>query len=67
MAALWKYDIVVLTAAETKERDERLWEMGRAGWELVSVLVGDWKNGQPEDTTKMTWFLKREATHDIGF
>ena len=67
MAALWKYDLVVLGAAESKEREERLWEMGRSGWELVAVLLGDWKAGNPQDATKMTWILKREATHDIGF
>lgn len=67
MASLWKYEVVVLPAQDSKERDEKLWELGRSGWELVSVLVGDWKNGQPGDTSKMSWFLKREATHDIGF
>jgi hypothetical protein len=41
--------------------------MGRSGWELVSVLAGDWKKGGGTDTTKMTWFLKRGATHDINF
>ena len=67
MAALWKYEVVVLSAQPDKERDDAIWELGRAGWELVSVVVGDWKNGNPSDPTKMTWILKREATHDIGF
>lgn len=67
MASLWRYDVVVMTAGESKERDERIWELGRSGWELVNVLPGDWKTGQTSDTTKMTWFVKREATHDIGF
>jgi hypothetical protein len=67
MAALWKYEIVVLPAAHAKEREEKIWELGRAGWELLVVLPGDWMAGNPADTTKMTWFLKREATHDIGF
>lgn len=67
MAALWKYEIVVMAAQDSKEREERVWELGRAGWELVNVLLGDWKNGNPTDPTKMTWFLRREATHDIGF
>lgn len=67
MAALWKYEIAVMPNVEGKERDEKVWELGRSGWELVAVLAGDWKNGNPGDTSKMTWFLKREATHDIGF
>jgi hypothetical protein len=67
MAALFKYDLVVLEAGPTKEREDAIWEMGRSGWELVSVLAGDWKNGRPADTTKMTWFVKRQATHDINF
>lgn len=67
MAALWKYEIVVMTAADSKEREERVWELGRSGWELISVLPGDWKTGNTADATKMTWFLKREATHDIGY
>lgn len=67
MASLWKYDIVVLSSTESKEREERVWELGRSGWELVAALPGDWKTGNTSDTTKMTWFVKREATHDIGF
>ena len=67
MAVLYKYDIVVMDAASTKNRDDALWEIGRGGWELVSVLAGDWKTGNAADTSKMTWFLKRQATHDINF
>ncbi len=67
MAALFKYDLVVMDAAHTKDREEQIWEIGRSGWELVCVLPGDWKSGAPTDTTKMTWFLKRQATHDINF
>lgn len=67
MAALYKYDIVVMDSKATKDREETLWELGRSGWELVSVLPGDWKTGNPTDTTKMTWFLRRQATHDINF
>ena len=67
MAVLYKYDLVVLPATDTKEREETIWEMGRSGWELVTVLPGDWKNGETTDPTKMTWFVKRQATHDINF
>lgn len=64
---LWKYDIVVLPATDSKEREERFWEFGRSGWEIVQILTGDWKTGETADMSKMTLFLKREATHDIGF
>jgi len=67
MATLYKYDIVVMDAAPSKDREEAIWELGRSGWELISVLPGDWKKGAPDDRTKMTWFLKRQATHDINF
>ncbi len=67
MAVLWKYDLVVLDASATKERDDAIWELGRSGWELVQILAGDWKNGRPDDRAKMTWFVKRQATHDINF
>ncbi len=67
MAALWKYDVVVMDAADTKARDETIWDLGRAGWELVAVLAGDWKTGKTQDPDKMSWFVRREATHDINF
>lgn len=67
MAVLYKYDLVVLDATATKDREDAIWEMGRSGWELVNVLAGDWKKGATDDHTKMTWFLKRQATHDINF
>ena len=67
MAVLWKYDIVVLPSADSKEREERIWELGRSGWDVCAILAGDWKNGNVADTSKMSWFVKREATHDIGF
>jgi hypothetical protein len=67
MAALFKYEVIVLDAAHSKDREETIWELGRSGWELVSVLAGDWKSGNTADATKMTWFVKRQATHDINF
>jgi hypothetical protein len=67
MAVLFKYEIVVMDAAHSKDREETIWELGRSGWELVGVLAGDWKNGATSDASKMTWFLRRQATHDINF
>jgi len=66
MATLYKYDIVVLDSKHSKERDERLVELGRSGWELVSVMPGDYRTGET-DAPKVTFFMKREATHDISF
>lgn len=67
MASLYKYEVVVMDAAPSKDREETIWELGRSGWELVAVLAGDYKKGQYDDRSKMTWFLKRLATHDINF
>ena len=66
MATLWKYDIVVMDAAHTKDRDEYLRELGRGGWEVITVLAGDYRKGD-KDAPKMTLIMKREATHDIDF
>ena len=66
MGALWKYEIVVVDMAATKAREDAFWDFGRSGWELVNVLRGDFKEGDP-DAPKLTLFLKREATHDINF
>ena len=66
MAALWKYEMMVIDAAHSKERETALFELGRSGWELVSVLAGDYRTGE-RDAPKVTLFLKREATHDINF
>ena len=66
MGALWKYEVVVIDAADSKQREEAIWELGRGGWELVQILQGDYKTGD-KDAPKLTLFLKREATHDINF
>jgi len=66
MAALWKYDVVVMDAAHSKSREEQIWELGRGGWEVITILAGDYKIGD-RDAPKITFFLKREATHDINY
>ena len=66
MAALWKYDIVALDAAHTKDREEHMRELGRGGWEVIAVLPGDYRTGDM-DAPKVSLFMKREATHDINF
>jgi hypothetical protein len=66
MAVLWKYDVVVMDAAHSKSREDHIWELGRSGWEVITILPGDYKTGD-RDAAKLTFFLKREATHDINF
>ena len=66
MATLYKYDIVVLDAEHSKAREESFWELGRSGWEVIQILPGDYKKGDPS-APKITLFMKREATHDINF
>lgn len=66
MAVLYKYDIIVIDMADSPKREEAFWDLGRAGWEIVSILPGDMKTGD-RDAPKLTLFLKREATHDINF
>ncbi len=66
MAALYKYEIIVVDMKATKEREDALWDLGRSGWEVYSVMRGDYKSGEP-DAPKLSFFVKREATHDINF
>ncbi len=66
MASLWKYDIIVVDAADSTAREELLWDLGRSGWEVYSVLPGDYKTGDAS-APKLTFFVRREATHDINF
>lgn len=66
MASIWKYDIVVLDNKHSSAREETFWDLGRSGWEIVQIVPGDMKTGEP-DAPKLTLFLKREATHDINF
>jgi len=66
MAVLWKYDVFVIDAQHSKEREEYIWELGRGGWEIITILPGDYRSGD-RDAPKLTLFVKREATHDINF
>ena len=66
MAVLWKYDVVVMDAKNSKDREDHILELGRSGWEIITILPGDYKAGE-RDAPKMTLFMKREATHDINF
>ena len=61
---MWRYKVIELPRVESKERDDTLWELGRAGWELVQVLEG--AENDSTDRTKVTLFFKRTASEDIG-
>lgn len=60
---MWRYDVVEVPRGG-KERDDALWESGRAGWELVQVLEGSAKD--PRDCSTLMLFFKKTATADIG-
>lgn len=61
---MWRYLIVDVPRGDEKKRDDFLWEQGRAGWELVSVLEGSTKDAS--DRSMLTFFFKRSASEDIG-
>lgn len=61
---MWRYNIIELPRAESKARDDALWELGRAGWELVQVLEGS--QSDAADRSRITLFFKRSASEDIG-
>jgi hypothetical protein len=61
---VYRYQVVVLPRGDEKVRDDRLWELGRAGWDLVSVLPGSYAD--PADAGSVTLFLRRAASEDIG-
>jgi hypothetical protein len=60
----YRFHCVSLPRAATKARDDILWELGLAGWELVCVLPGS--EADASDGTMLTFFFKREATTDIA-
>jgi hypothetical protein len=61
---MWRYLIVDVPRGDEKKRDDFLWEQGRSGWELVSVLEGSTKDAA--DRSMITLFFKRSASEDIG-
>jgi hypothetical protein len=61
---MYRYLVVTLSRADEKQRDDALWEHGRSGWELVSVLPGSYGNGA--DPGAVTLWFRRSASEDIG-
>jgi len=61
---MFRYKILELPRLDPEKRDEALWEIGRSGWELVSVIEGSSKDAADRNT--LTFFFKRPAAEDIG-
>jgi len=61
---MWRYKIIEMPRAEDQKRDETLWELGRAGWELVHVMEGTAADAADRGT--LTYYFKRPAGEDIG-
>ncbi|HEU4394368.1 MAG TPA: hypothetical protein VFS92_02310 [Planctomycetota bacterium] len=62
---MFRYKILELSRLDPEKRDEELREVGRAGWELVSVIDGSSKDAA--DRATLTYFFKRAASEDITF
>ncbi len=62
--AVFRYNVIEVPRADTKARDDAMWEMGRSGWELVNVLQGS--ETDATDLSKVLLFFKRAAGEDIG-
>jgi hypothetical protein len=62
---MFRYNVLEVSRLDPEARDEKLRELGRSGWELVSVLDGSSKD--PLDRSMLTFFFKRSATEDIAF
>ena len=62
--AVYRYNVIEVERTPPKARDDAMWEMGRSGWELVTVLSGSATD--PGDGTKLLLFFKRAAGEDIG-
>ena len=61
---LYRYHIETMLRADEEATAERLRELGLESWELISVLPGS--RTDPDDRERMTFFLKRDASSDIG-
>lgn len=61
---LYRYHIETMVRADEEATSERLRELGLESWELISVLPGS--RTDPDDRERMTFFLKRDASSDIG-
>lgn len=64
MAMYYRYMVVETSRDETSEREETLWELGRASWEAFQVLPGSATD--PNDATKVMIWLRKDASQDIG-
>ena len=62
--AVYRYNVIEVGRTDPRARDDAMWEMGRSGWELVSVIPGS--AADPTDLSKLTMFFKRAAGEDIG-
>jgi len=61
---MWRYQFVEVPRGDVEARDEKLWELGRGGWELIQVLEGS--AADASDGTILTLVFKRTASQDIG-
>jgi hypothetical protein len=61
---MFRYMVVEAPRGDAETRDGILWDHGRSGWELVSVIEGSAKD--PADRGTLTLFFKRSASEDIG-
>ena len=64
MAALFRYLSESMKRLPDEDTRERLRELGHEGWELVTVLPGS--QTDPDDASKVTYYLMRDASTDIG-
>ena len=61
---MYRYNVVGVSRANEKARDDLLWDLGRSGWELIHVLESSPTDAA--DRSMITFFFKRSATEDIG-
>ena len=61
---MYRYKVVGVSRGDEKTRDDLLWDLGRAGWEVIQVLEGSPTDAA--DRSMITLFFKRSASEDIG-